>query len=417
MVEDEPKKAGWLAYTPPPMAVPLNYQDTSKWNRFDTRWVSGLVTGAIALDRMNWLSQNDANQAQFGNLSGFDGGEIRALRFGIFGTINFEKPWVYTIAGATNAFDKGFESEDDDDITLFDWRLDIPFFRNSVMSIGKQKEPISMERLTGMVFLPWQERSAVADALLPSRNVGIVWNGSSPQRYSSWAFGVFNDWFDASQSFSESASQFVGRFTWAPLRSQDESNLLHLGLGYRYSDAEEGFRFRTEPEFNQSPVFVDTGFGSDSGLWTADSLETYNLELSWRRGPFWLASEYFRTDVKNTMLGNPSFDGYYVSANWVLTGEMRPYNKKNGLFRPVPIARTVYQNGKGAWEISARYSDLNLTDGRINGGEMQIASLGLNWWLTPFFSVGANYRYTWNELDGLEGTSSGFMTRILLMLD
>ena len=416
-VEDEPKKAGWLAYTPPPMAVPLNYQDTSKWNRFDTRWVSGLVTGAIALDRMNWLTQDAVNRSQFGSLEDYNGGEIRALRFGIFGTLNFDKPWVYTIAGATNAFDKGFESENDDDITLFDWRLDIPFFRNSVMSIGKQKEPISMERLTGMVFLPWQERSAPADGLLPSRNVGIVWNGSSPGTYSSWAFGVFNDWFDAGQSYSESASQFVGRFTWAPLRSEDESNLLHLGLGYRYSDAEEGFRFRTEPEFNQSPVFVDTGFGSDSGLWPANSLETYNLELSWRKGPFWLASEYFRTDVKNASLENPTFDGYYVSANWVLTGEMRPYSKKNGLFRPIPIARTVYQNGKGAWEISARYSEMDLTDGRIVGGDLQIASLGLNWWLTPFFSLGANYRYIWNELDGVEGTSSGFMTRILLMLD
>ena len=416
-VEDQPGKSAWLAYTPPPMAIPLNYRDASKWNRFESRWVSGLVTGAIALDRMNWLTQNAANRDQFGSLEEYNGGEIRALRFGIFGTLNFEKPWVYTIAGATNAFDKGFESENDDDITLFDWRLDIPFFRNSVMSIGKQKEPISMERLTGMVFLPWQERSAAADGLLPSRNVGIVWNGSSPETYSSWAFGVFNDWFDADQSYSESASQFVGRFTWAPFKSEDESNLLHLGLGYRYSDAKEGFRFRTEPEFNQAPIYVDTGFGSESGLWPADSLETYNLELSWRKGPLWLASEYFRTDVKNTALENPTFDGYYVSANWVLTGEMRPYSKKNGLFRPIPIARTVYQNGRGAWEIAVRYSGLNLTDGRIEGGDMQVASLGLNWWLTPFFSLGANYRYVWNELDGVEGTSSGFMTRILLMLD
>ena len=417
VVEDEPKKTGWLAYTPPPMAVPLNYQNTSKWNRFDTRWVSGLITGAIALDRMSWLSQDEGNLNQFGNLDEFDGGEIRALRFGIFGTLNFEKPWVYTLAGATNAFDKGYDSEDDDDVTLFDYRLDIPFFRNSVMSIGKQKEPISMERLMGMVFLPWQERSAPADAMLPSRNVGVVWNGSSPERYTSWAFGVFNDWFDAGQSYSESAGQFVGRFTWAPLRSEDDSNLLHLGLGYRYSDAKEGFQFRTEPEFNQAPIYVDTGFGSEIGMRAADRTETYNLELSWRRGPFWLASEYFRTDVKNAALENPSFDGYFVSANWVLTGEMRPYTQKNGLFRPIPISRTVYQNGKGAWEIAARYSDLNLTDGRIDGGDMQIASLGLNWWLTPFFSLGANYRYIWNELDDVEGTSSGMMLRILLMLD
>jgi phosphate-selective porin OprO/OprP len=415
--EDEPVKTGWLAYTPPPLAMPMNYADTSKWNRFESKWVSGIFSGAIALDRMNWLSQNAVSDAQFGDLNEYDGGEIRALRFGLFGTLNFERPWVYVIAGATNAFDKGFETEDLDDITLFDWRLDIPFFRNSVMSVGKQKEPISMERLTGMVFLPWQERSAVADALLPSRNVGIVWNGSSPDTYTSWAFGVFNDWFDANQDFDDSASQFIGRLTWVPFRTEDDSNLLHLGFGYRYSDAKEGFRYRTEPEFSKSPVFVDTGFGSDNGLLAAENTATYNLELSWRKGPFWFASEYFRTYIRNPSLEDPVFDGYYLSASWILTGEMRPYNKKNGLFRPIPISRTVHQNGKGAWELAARYSDINLTDGLVEGGDMQIASLGLNWWLTPYFSLGVNYRYIWNTQEGLEGNSSGFMTRILLMLD
>jgi phosphate-selective porin OprO/OprP len=415
--EDEPTKSGWLAYTPPPMAVPMNYQDASQWNRFESRWISGIFTGAIAMDRMNWASQDTNSLLQYGDLEQYDGGEVRALRFGIFGTINFEKPWVYTIAGATNAFDKGFESDSPDDVTLFDWRLDIPFFRHSVMSIGKQKEPISMERLTGMVFLPWQERSTPADAFLPSRNVGIVWNGSNPDRYSSWAFGAFNDWIDSGEDFDEGSYQWVGRLTWAPLRSEDDSNLLHLGLGYRYSSADQGIRFRSEPEFNKSPTFVDTAFGMDQTVLPADSMETWNVELSWRRGPLWLASEYFRTDIDSNELGNPSFDGYYVSASWVLTGEMRPYNKKNGLFRPVPVARTVYQNGKGAWEVAARYSETDLVDGQIQGGATQIASLGVNWWLTPFFSLGLNYRYIWSELDGLEGTSSGYMTRILLMLD
>ncbi|UCH46567.1 MAG: hypothetical protein JSU95_10590 [Betaproteobacteria bacterium] len=416
-IAEEPKRSGWLAYTPPPLAVPLNYRDTSKWNRFESKWISGIVTGALALDRMNWVSQSDTNRAQFGDLSSLDGGEIRAFRAGVFGTINFDKPWVYALAGATHAFDKGFEVEEMDSLELFDWRLDIPFFYDTTMSIGKQKEPISMERLMGMVFLPWQERSAAADALLPSRNVGVVWSGNAPQRYSTWAFGVFNPGLDAGQSVDENATQFVGRLTWAPFRSEDESNLLHLGFGYRYSNMKAGFRFFTEPEFNKSPIFVDTGFGTDTGLRPADDTSTYNLELSWRKGPVWLASEYFRTDVTNPSLYDPSFTGYFVSASWVLTGEMRPYNKNNGLFRPVPVAKTVYQNGKGAWEIGARYSDTDLDDGLVNGGEIQVASLGLNWWLTPAFSFGGNYRYIWNELNGVAGTSSGFDLRLLLMLD
>lgn len=414
--EEEPKKTGWLAYTPPPFMVPLNYQDTSNWNQFETRWISGIFTGALLLDRMEWLSQDAINEQQVGNLDHISGGEIRALRFGLVGTINFEKPWIYTIFGATNAFDKGYEIQQQDNVTLIDWRLDIPFFKNSVMSVGKQKEPISAERIQSMLFNQMQERSAVSDALMPSRNVGIVWSGFSPERYTSWAFGVFNDWFDADRDFSENSSQAVGRLTWAPLHTADDSSLLHLGLGYRYSNAKEGFRFRGEPEFNKSPVFVDTGFGYEDPTLPADSFETWNAELSWRRGPLWLASEYNRTNVDSPAYGNPSFDGYWVALSWVMTGEMRAYNQKSGVFGGVPVAKSVYQNGKGAWELSARWSHLDLDDRRINGGKLDILSAGLTWWLNPIFGVNFNYRYIWNELDGIEGTSSGINSRLLLIL-
>ncbi|NIM70355.1 MAG: hypothetical protein GTN86_07290 [Xanthomonadales bacterium] len=415
---DEPQKQGWLAYTPPPLMVPLNYRDTTKWNRFETEHASGILVSGLFLDRVNWLSQNAANENQFGGLSDFEGGEIRGFRIGMVGTLKlFERPWIYTLFGATNAFDKGYNEEDLDSFTLFDWRVDIPFLRNSVMSIGKQKEPISGERVQSMLFNHMQERSAVSDAMLPSRNVGIVWNGSDPERYTSWGIGVFNDWLDSSVDFDESATQYVGRLAWAPLRTRDDSHLLHLGFGYRYSDAKEGFRYRTEPEFNQAPDYVDTGFGTDTGVLEADRLQTYTAELAWRRGPLWLASEYTRTDVDNPALGNPSFDGYWVGVSWVVTGEMRSYNKKSGTFGGVPVSRSVYQNGKGALELSARWSSIDLEDGAVRGGEMDIASLGLTWWLTPFFGINANYRYIWNTLNGVDGESSALNTRVMLMLE
>ena len=415
--EDEPIKTGWLAYTPPPLAIPLSYADTSKWNRWETKAVSGIFIAGLVLDRMNWLSQDAISEGRVGDLSDYQGGEIRGLRFGVVGTLNFEKPWIYTIFGATNAFDKGFETENLDNITLFDWRLDIPFFKNSVMSIGKQKEPISGERVQSMLFNHMQERSAAADAMLPSRNVGIVWNGSSPEKYSSWGIGVFNDWFDANEDFSESATQYAGRLTWAPLHTADDSSLVHLGGGYRYSNAKEGFRYLTEPEFNKSPVYVDTAFGQDSAMLPADRLETWNAEFSWRRGPLWLASEYTRTNVKSPEFGNPSFSGYWIGLSWILTGEMRAYNKKSGVFGGVPVSRSVYQNGAGAWELTARWSNVDLNDGRIEGGDMDIASLGLSWWLTPFFGVNVNYRYIWNTRNGVQDSSSGLNSRLVLLLE
>ena len=416
--EAPPPEGSWLAYTPPPMAVPLSYTDTEKWNRFETKYVSGLFTAGLVLDRMNWLSQDANSKGQVGDLAGFEGGDVRGLRVGLIGTLTaFETPWVYTIFGATNAFDKGFNEDRLDSFTLFDWRLDIPLFKQSTLSIGKQKEPISGERIQSMIFNHMHERSAAADAMLPSRNVGIVLNGGHTPSYTTWAVGIFNDWFDAGQDLDESATQLIGRVTWAPLRTADDSSLLHLAFGYRYSDAREGFRFFTEPEFNSAPNFVDTGFGTEAGVLPADWFGTYNAEISWRRGPLWVAAEYTQTDVSNSDLGDPTFDGYWIGATWALTGEMRPYNPKSGTFRGLPVAQSVYQGGRGAWELSARWSTLDLTDGLIDGGELDTASLGLSWWLTPVFSVSANYRYVWNTRLGMEGASSGLNARLLLLLE
>jgi phosphate-selective porin OprO/OprP len=165
--EAEPERRGWLAYTPPPIALPVDYRDERKWNLFETQAISGLFVSALVIDRHRWLSQDSTSERQVGDLTPFDGGEIRGFRFGLVGTFNFKKPWVYTIFAATNGFAKGFDTETDDDYTLFDYRVDIPVFENTTISIGKQKEPISMDRLTGGAFLPMQERAAISDAILP----------------------------------------------------------------------------------------------------------------------------------------------------------------------------------------------------------------------------------------------------------
>jgi phosphate-selective porin OprO/OprP len=414
-VEEEPKRIGWRAYSPPPMALPLSYQDTTKWNRWETEYLSGIFLAGVVLDNQQWLDQDSGSQQQVGNLKLLEGGEIRGLRVGAVGTINFDKPWVYTIFGATNAFDKGFEIEQQDSFAFFDYRLDIPLFDKVNLSVGKQKAPISMERIMSMAQIPMQERTSVSDALMASRNLGVVLSGTALDERMTWAGGLFNDWLDTGSSFGDSASQVIGRVTWLPFISEDESNLLHLGLGMRYTNAEEGLRYRTEPEFNKAPDYVDTSV--DGTPFAANSATLYNLEASWRKGPYWLAAEYVSNDVDAPALGDPDFDGYHVTASWIVTGEMRQYRKKNGIFGPVPVAKSVNQGGWGAWEVALRYSDLDLTDGLIDGGEMDILSLGFHWWLTPTFNFNMNYRYITLDRFGIEGTSSGIMTRVLLLLE
>jgi phosphate-selective porin OprO/OprP len=95
---------------------------------------------------------------------------------------------------------------------------------------------------------------------------------------------------------------------------------------------------------------------------------------------------------------------------------MRSYNRKGGVFGGIPVSKSVYQGGIGAWEAYVRYSDTDLQGGSIDGGQMQIITAGLNWWLTSFFAVSVGYKYIDSEIDGLEAATSGALARFTLIL-
>jgi phosphate-selective porin OprO/OprP len=376
--------------------------------------VSGIFLAAVILERQRWLAQDAENEAQVGQLDSFDRADVRGLRIGAVGTLNFERPWVYTVFAASRGFERGFDVTTQDGLTFFDYRLDVPLWNRASVSIGKQKEPISMERLISLVHQPMQERTSVSDALLPSRNVGIVLNSTVPNERVSFAVGVFNDWFDAGEAFDESATQVIGRVTGLPFLSGDNGGLVHLGFGVRHSDARQALRFQSRPEFNSAPDFVATG--ADTELFDADSTIVYNVEASLRRGPIWVAGEYLQTNIRAPAQGNPRFSGYHVTASWIATGEMRPYNTRSGALGPVLVARPVNRGGWGAWEFAVRWSDLDLTDGAIEGGEMGIFSAGFTWWLTSAASLSANYRDITLDRFGTVGRARGFLGRVLLVL-
>ena len=253
-----PRPRRWRAYTPPPIAVPIRYYDSRKWNKFETRPISGLFTGALILDRQYWLSQDEESKAQVGDLSDYEGGKIRGFRAGVVGTLNFKRPWQYVVFAATNTFDKEFDVKTTDALVWFDYRLDIPLPAALTLSVGKQRQALSMERLTSLTFLPMQERSAPNDAFLPARTHGLILSGAGGEWFT-WAVGGFDDWIDSDESFSDTTGELTGRVTWVPAVSQDESNLLHLGLGLRHSDAKQPLRFATRPEFFNAPQYANTG--------------------------------------------------------------------------------------------------------------------------------------------------------------
>jgi len=144
----------------------------------------------------------------------------------------------------------------------------------------------------------------------------------------------------------------------------------------------------------------------------------YGADLGANYKNFWVAGEYYmfgadteeRLPGTNTRNGfqDPEFDGYYVSAGYILTGERRTY--KPGEWTGVKPAWPVGQNGFGAWELAARYSTVNLIDraGGVAGtgtGEEKNWTLGVNWYVNNAIRFMVNYVNT--TVDRPNGTEQG----------
>ena len=49
--------------------------------------------------------------------------------------------------------------------------------------------------------------------------------------------------------------------------------------------------------------------------------------------------------------------------------------------------------GVGAWEIAARYSEMDISSKSIAGGKERNVTIGLNWWLNRSLMLRLNYVY------------------------
>ena len=411
-VDAQEQISTWQSYAPPAVALPLSYQNKRKWNVFRTKPITGVFGGAILMENTRWLSQDNINEEQVGDLSQFEGGSIRGFRVGLGGTFNFKKPWTYVFTMGTRAFERGFEQSNLNEFVLYDYRVDIPI-GSATLSLGKTKETISISRLSAMIYEPaQQERASVADGLLPARNIGIVINNSFLKERMTWAAGVFNNWYEVDRSFSDNPTVFTGRITGLPFLSEDESNLLHLGIAGRYSNAAGGIRYKVKTEIFSGPVSVDTDLIDD-----AESTFHYGLEMAWRKGPFILMGEYLQSNVRSSTFNDPSFEGYYIVASYVFTGEMRQYNKRSGTFKRIKVANGINSGGWGELEVYSRWSSIDLSDENIDGGAMNTFSMGINWYPISAIQVNVNYRYSTLDRYGQNGSNHGLVTRLVFILE
>jgi phosphate-selective porin OprO/OprP len=161
---------------------------------------------------------------------------------------------------------------------------------------------------------------------------------------------------------------------------------------------------------------------ANTGALPANHISQWGLETAGNYQNFYGQAGYYgfqvsRTPVAYTVFSaantsgttvvrptSNNFSAWYLQSSWILTGESKAYVPATGTFTtPKPAQPFSLSKGDwGAWELAARYSDLNLNDlvsntsnivtgwtatsktytyyNTVRGGDQRIITLGLNWY-------------------------------------
>ncbi len=275
------------------------------------------------------------------------------------------------------------------------------------LRVGNFKEPFSLEEQNSAFNIPFMELSLV-NAFVPGRHMGL---GAS-MHGENWtgAMGVFGKSVSSKEE-NDDAGGISGRLTYSLFSIVDISMHLGTSASYRVPDGGE-VQLDPDPEIhllNDHSPLVNTGT-----IENVRSQTVLGLEAAAVFGAFSWQGEYMVANL-NRENGNPDvgFDGYYTFVSWFPTGESRSYNPKKGKFGSAKPLHDfdLKTGGSGAWEIAARYSEIDLNDGPISGGKEQNTTLGVNWYINPNVRMMANYVRTNTDEAAGDDDPSAFMAR------
>jgi phosphate-selective porin OprO/OprP len=277
--------------------------------------------------------------------------------------------------------------------------------------VGRSKEGFSLNKVM-VGYGGWGiERAPVSDAMVPILADGVKWLGYVPRARILWTLGWYGDTLSEDQTFSSYSNQVVGRFVFAPLLSTDGGRLLHFGISERWGRPDDRqIRLRARPGAWAAPFFVETP------TFAADRTTMTGVEAYYRPHSFTFGSEYFFQSVDAPEVGNPRFHGGEVFATWLITGEVRTYNTKQGSFNQISPSRPVFSGGPGAWELVAHYSRVDLDDQAIAGGTFWRFTPMVNWYVSDHVRLELVYGYGSLNRFALVGKTQFFQTRLQLQL-
>ena len=380
-----------IGQAPPPDLNSKEWQRVKQWASNDlslrSYWKDGLrfdsfdgsvklkIGGRVQIDAAHFV-ENSHIERRLGIDFG-DNSEFRRSRLYVSGEIydNIEFKAQYDFAGGDVDFKDvyvGFRN--------------LPNWVGNVR-IGHFKEPFSIEELTSSKYVTFMERN-LDTIFAPSRNTGVMLHNTFNNQRGTWALGTFRQSDSFGDGKPDRSQDIAARVTYLPVYENGGKKLVHVGAAYAHRNFEsDTLRYRARPESHLSPRLIDTG------TFKAEYADILQAELAVVDGPFSVQAEATTSIVqsRSRFFDDPVFWGGSIQASYFLTGEHRPYKKSGGVFGGVkPKENYTYDGGKGAWELAARYSHLNLNAHNIHGGRLNDVTLGINWYLNP------NLRMAWN---------------------
>ncbi len=347
--------------------------------------MSARAGGRIHLD---WaaFSQSEANKVQMGdNLNGV---ELRRGRIYVKGSgfhvIDYKVQWDF--AG--------------DQVAAKDVYLtvnELPILGH--VRVGHFKEPFSLEEMTSAKYITFMER-ANPNVLAPERHLGVMAFDCSQYENMTWAVGAFASKRGVEAQSDHGATAVTFRLTGLPWydEASDGRGLFHIGSGYSFRDA-------WDDEFlgNIRPQEAHLAEQFNALIGNVDYVSEVCGELAFVYGPFSAQAEYIGAYVADINGDAANLQSCYAYISYFLTGEHRPYERSTGIFTRVKPLENFFRirdcdgcvhTGKGAWEVAARWSYLDLTDEAIQLGRWSNFTVGLNWYLNPYTRLMWNYVYS-----------------------
>ena len=249
--------------------------------------------------------------------------------------------------------------------------------------VGQHHVPFGHATISSSNYKLLMRRPLFGDGPQTSRAVGIAYR----QDANRWFFhtGAFIPALDETGEGTTDRMTYALRIGGQPF-FKDKTHLIHAAISYQHEEF-DGDTFSNIDNSLLSHVGDGDALVANFGINTDDS-NAYDIELISVWGPFHGVFEYVAWDVSDPD-GDADLSAWAFDVGWFLTGESMKY--KAGAFSGIKPKAPIGKGGWGAWQIAARLENMDLTDGNIIGGEADVFTVGLNWYLTSNTRLMANY--------------------------